>query len=70
LGPNILLSTLFSNTLNLCYSLRGERPSFTPIQHKPAKPMVAPETKRRFQFWAPVCNGRAITAVPNLGTCL
>jgi len=34
LGPNILLSTLFSNTLNLCSSsLWCQRPSFTPIQN-------------------------------------
>jgi hypothetical protein len=32
LGPNILLSTLFSNTLSLCCS-QCERPSFTPIKN-------------------------------------
>jgi hypothetical protein len=33
-GPNILLSTLLSNTLNLCYSLCVKRPSFTPVQNQ------------------------------------
>jgi len=33
LGPNIVLSTLFSNTLRLCSTLL-ERPSFKPIQNK------------------------------------
>jgi hypothetical protein len=33
LGRNILLSTLFSNTLSLLYSLKCERPCFTPIQN-------------------------------------
>jgi hypothetical protein len=32
LGPNILLNTLFSNTLSLCSSPYCQRPSFTPIQ--------------------------------------
>jgi hypothetical protein len=33
LGPNILLSTLFSHTLCLCSLPQCERPSFTPIQN-------------------------------------
>jgi hypothetical protein len=35
LGPNILLSTLFSNTLNLCPSVRATRPTHfqTPFQN-------------------------------------
>jgi hypothetical protein len=32
-GPNILLSTLFSNTLSLCSSLNVKRPGFAPIQN-------------------------------------
>jgi hypothetical protein len=32
LGPNILHSTLFANTLSLCFSL-SVRQSFTPIQN-------------------------------------
>jgi len=34
LGPNNLLSTLFSNTFSLTFVPQCERPSFTPIQNK------------------------------------
>jgi hypothetical protein len=33
LGPNILLNTLFSETLSLCSSPQSERPSFASIQY-------------------------------------
>jgi hypothetical protein len=33
LGPNILLNTLFSNTLSQSSPLHCERPSFTPTQN-------------------------------------
>jgi hypothetical protein len=33
LGPNILLSTLFSKTFSLCSSLNVRRRSYTPIQN-------------------------------------
>jgi hypothetical protein len=32
-GPNILLSTLFSNTLKSTFLPQCQRPSFTPIQN-------------------------------------
>jgi hypothetical protein len=31
-GPNVLLSTVFWNTLNLCSSLNNQRQSFKPVQ--------------------------------------
>jgi hypothetical protein len=34
LGPNVLLSTLFSNTLSLCSSLSVRDQSFASIQNK------------------------------------
>jgi hypothetical protein len=33
IGPNIHISTLFSNTLSLCSSHNGQSPRFTPIQN-------------------------------------
>ena len=36
-GPDIFLSTLFSNTLSLCSSLNVERPSFTAIKNNRQK---------------------------------
>ena len=39
LGPNILLNTIFSNTLSFSFLSQCQRPSFTPIQNNRQRPI-------------------------------
>ena len=58
-GPNIFLSTLFSNTLSLHFSLSiGERESFTPIQNYRDQPRGLVVKVSDYWPWSPGFDSR------------